>query len=91
MNRAQKLITRRALTFAFTATVMISAHHTTGDPRTVTFDRPGPCSTCGHARPVTITCQDLTWTIWDAGTVRDVANRVCPPNTPYTWKAEDVR
>lgn len=60
--------------------------HASG-PRVVEFGRSGPCSTCGHAAPVTITCDTGTdWTVWAPGTISDAAASVCEPGTTYTWR-----
>lgn len=56
--------------------------------RTVIFDRDEPCSTCGHAAPVTITCNGLDWVIYQPGSVSDVAAKVCPAGAHYTWKVQ---
>lgn len=56
--------------------------------RTVNFPRTEPCATCGHAAPVTITCDDLNWYIITPGTVPEVARKVCRPGSTYTWEIQ---
>lgn len=53
---------------------------------TINWTRNGPCATCGHAAPVTITCDGLDWQIYEPGTVQAVASKVCPAGVHYTWK-----
>lgn len=78
------MIIRRLLAFAFLASVMYAAPHH-GGRRTVEFGRSGPCSTCGAAKPVTITCEGLDWRIYSPGTIPAVAATVCPAGSTYTW------
>ena len=85
MARTHSLIARRVLVFAFITAAIIGADH--GGPRTVGFARTAPCSACGHATPVTITCEGVEWNIYEPGRVQDIAPTVCPAGSTYTWKA----
>lgn len=85
MNRTHRLIARRTLTFAFITAAFIGADHS--GPRTVNFGRTAPCAGCGHATPVTITCEGIDWNIYDPGRVQEIAPTICPPGSTYTWKA----
>lgn len=80
-----RIIATRVLAFAFVASAMVAAPHL-DRPRTVDFGRTGPCSTCGPAAPVTITCEGLDWIVYAPGTVPAAAASVCPPGTTYTWR-----
>jgi hypothetical protein len=84
MTRTHRIITRRALAFAFVTSALIAAPHTSG-PQAVNFDRTGPCSTCGHASPIAIDCDGTTWNIYNPGSISDAAASVCAPGTEYTW------
>ena len=85
MNNPTRTITRRVLAFAFITAALIGADH--GGPRTVNFARTAPCSACGHATPVTITCEGIDWNIYEPGPVQDIAPTICPAGSTYTWKA----
>lgn len=85
MNNPTRTITRRVLAFAFITAALVGADH--GGPRTVPFGRTAPCSACGHATPITVDCDGITWNVYNPGTVAAVAATVCPPGTTYTWKA----
>ncbi len=49
--------------------------------RTVDFPRSGPCSTCGHARPITLVFPDGTrWPVTEPGSVQEMGLKYCPVN-----------
>lgn len=85
MNRTRRTIATRILAFVFAASAMtaLPAHSGT---QTVDLGRPGPCSTCGLARPVLITCNGLDWDIRNPGTIAANAANVCGAGSAYTWK-----
>lgn len=55
--------------------------------RTVTWIRTKPCSTCGHATPVTLHCENGDWHITEPGSIGQLWAKYCPGQT-YTWKVE---